>query len=380
MTVALAESPRAIETPHDFDPHLRMAASDRVRLGASTENGNPDLLSRLVEAPVVPGVRDPIEFRAQISAGDDGSRTSLNVFADLAKRGLDGQQAVVLRCRAGALTIALITLLDPARTVITPTDVEPPILFWALAPRGADATARVELLDFLRNLHREGLLRVLNTDTGKQIGALEADPAPFDPELERDWAFLRDVATLEEWSDMPLPLPVEVEADEVARIHEAAEFVRDRRVPHRLAGDIAAVVTTPVSDADELVLEQDFGVEVFGYDVPLGTGSARLAVDVVDSRLDPLDPARIHVTFRPLAPGDRVFFELAPPPERAARRWTLAPGEHPVEGDTEAWWDDGWAAGEREADDALRAANRLSFASDDAFLTWLTDLDAGATS
>jgi len=323
------------------------------------------------------GARRPIEFRAQIAAGRPGSRTSLNAFADIAKREIDGEQAAVLRCRAGALTVALITLLDPSRPPRTPEDVEPPILYWAIAPRGADATARAEILDFLRTLHIEGLLHVHNVETGEQVGALEADPAAFDPELEQDWAFLRDVATLEEWGDLALPLPTEVEADEVARIREAAEYVRARRVTYRLAEDIHAVVTTAVSAADELILEQGFGVEVFGYDVPLGTGRAHLAVDVVDSSPDPVDASRIHVTFRPLASGDRVTFELAPPEGRAARRWTLADGERPEEDPDEAWWE-GWAAGERQADDELRTATGRRFAGDEAFLKWLAELGPSA--
>src|ERR1700709_432045 len=104
MTVALAEKPRSIETPPGFDPRLRIPASDVVRQGASNGHDQPDRLSALVNAPVSLGVRRPTEFRAQIATGEPDDARSLHVFADLAKREANGQQAVVLRCRAGALT------------------------------------------------------------------------------------------------------------------------------------------------------------------------------------------------------------------------------------------------------------------------------------
>lgn len=377
MTVALAEKPLTIEAPQDVDPHLRVAQSDLVRQGAGAGSEDPDRLSLFVNAPVVLGVRRPIEFQARMAAGRQ-ERVGLNAFADMAMREVEGQQAVVLRCRAATLTVAVITVLDPSRPIATPDDIAPPILFWSLAPQGGDATARAEVLDFLKALHETGELGVFNTDASERVAALEGEGATFDPDLALDWAFVRDIATLEEWADMVLPLPNVVEAEEVARIQEAASFVRARHVPTRLSGDIQAVVTAEVKDAEELVLEQDFGVRAFGYDVPLGTGRARLAVTVIDSRTDANDPSRLHATFRPTSSDEPVPFVLTPPLERVARRWTLTDDERPTDDAGEDLWEEHWAAGERMADRELRTGQGVRFTSEDAFFAWLADPEGDA--
>lgn len=357
---------------------MRLVQSDEPHMGASGRATDPELLKRFVDAPIVLGIRQPEEFRAQLVAGAAPNAAEVRALADMAMRDADGQCAVVLRLQAGALTVALITVLDPAKPITSPADVEPPVLFWSLLAQSGDATARAELLDFLKVLHETGKLRVLNSEARERIAAVEGEPAPFDPELARDWRFVRDVATLEEWADVVLPLPREVDAEEVARIQQAATFVRERHVPTRLLREIEAVVTGDATAADELVLEQDFGVAVYGYDVPLGTGRARFPVKVIDTEPDPDEPSRRRLKFRVASPEGHVVFALTPPSERVARRWTLADGEAPADVDDERWWDDVWIAGEREADQELRAGRGVRFTDEDAFFAWLADPDADA--
>lgn len=378
MAAALAEHPISIEAPRDVDPRLRLVESDEVREGGSGAASDTERVKVFVDAPVVLGVRRPEEFRALLAAGAGERTARLHAFADMAMREAQGERAVVLRLHAGQLTVALITVLDPSKPISGPGDIDPPILFWSLAAQSGDATARAEVLDFLRVLHASGALKVFNADRGVSIASLEGESQPFDADLERDWAFTRDVATLEEWADVVLPLPREVAADEVARIQQAAIFVRDRQVPTRLIGDVEATVTGEATDADELVLEQDFGVAVFGYDVRLGTGRARFPVTVVDTATDPTDPSRRRVKFRVDAPDGQVVFTLAPPPERIPHRWTLIEGEQPANVEDEPWFDDDWVAGEREADAELRAGSGVRFTGEDAFFAWLADPDAGA--
>ena len=378
MAAALAEHPISIEAPDDVDPRLRLVQSDESHEGGGGPSTDTERVKPFVDAPVVLGVRRPEQFRARLVAGPANDAPQLNAFADMAMREVRDERAVVLRLEAGALTVALITVLDPSKPITGPGDIDPPILFWSLAAQSGDATARAETLDFLKALHVTGALRVFNEDAGERIAALEGEPQEFDDDLERDFAFLRDVATLEEWSDLVLPLPREVGAEEVARIQQAAMFVRSREVPTRFVGDIEAVVTGDVVEADELVLEQDFGVAVFGYDVPLGTGQARFAVKVVETAPDPVDPSRRRAKFRTTAPDGQVVFALTPPPERVARRWTLAEGEQPADDGDERWLDDEWVAGEREVDRELREGRGVRFTGEDAFFAWLADPDAGA--
>jgi hypothetical protein len=63
----------------------------------------------------------------------------------------------------------------------------------------ADATARADILNFLRVLHRGGQLRIIDTDRSQSVGTLGR--------AECDLAFLGDVATLEEWAGMGFRCP-----------------------------------------------------------------------------------------------------------------------------------------------------------------------------
>jgi hypothetical protein len=378
VSVAHAERPLFLPDLEGVDPRLRLHLPERDHAGEIGEfAGDESRLARLVDAPVVLGVRNPESFSARLLARSTSDEADIYAFADIAMREAGEQRAVVLRCVASALTLSLITLLDPTARIESPGDVPPPVLHWSLQGNSADATARADLLDFLRVLHQGGKLQITNTDRGESVGVLDAPGAPFDADLARDLAFLADVATLEEWAGIVLPLPGEVAAAEVARISQAAATVRAREIPIRLTGDIAATMPRDVSGVDEIELEQEFGVTVFGFDVPLGVGHVRLPVVVGDTAPAPGRPELVRVTLRAVA-ADSVLFTLTAPADRTAYKRTLVPGEEPDPGTCVAWPAD-WAAGEHEASSELRDGRGVRFVTEDAFFKWLAHPDAAAS-
>lgn len=175
---------------------------------------------------------------------------------------------------------------------------------------------------------------------------------------------------------MVLPLPTEVSAVEVARIAQAAAMVRAREIAVSFAGDIWATMSRDVVGVDPVELEQDFGVTVFGFEVPLGVGHVRLSVVEGPVEAAAGRPDLVRVALRPLA-ADRVLFALTPPVNREVYKRTLLPEELPSS-DTDAVsaWPDDWAAGEHQVARELRADRSVRFISEGAFFEWLAHPDA----
>lgn len=123
-----------------------------------------------------------------------------------------------------------------------------------------------------------------------------------------------------------------------------------------------------------LVLEQDFGVLVFGFDVPLGIGRTRFPPSLVSMQPDPARPAMSRVRLAPPRTDGRVVFALDPPPGRLPSNRTLAAGEEPTDAPAEEW-DADWFEKEREADVDLRGGHGIRFTNEDAFLAWLEQPD-----
>jgi hypothetical protein len=378
--MAIAHAEPAVRLPEPVgEGDLRLLLLDRELKGvASARETDADLIGKLIDAPIVLGVREPQEFGALLEVSSSSDRAELFAFADVAMREADNTRAVVLRAYAGPLTVALVTVLDPSLVALSPGQVPLPTLFWSLAPLSGDATARADVLDFLRVLHQEHTLRITNKDVGEPIGAVDGPGSPFDADLERDWRFMTEVAVLEEWSGMLLPVPREVSALEVARIQQAAEIVRRRQVVIDMAEPLTATVPAGnVQVEGDLILEQDFGVLVFGFDVPLGVGRAIFPPNVVARRPDPVDPKMCLVTLGTPGSSNRVVFALEAPPGRERRKRTLRPGEASVEIAT-GHWDTEWVQGEREADQELRSGQGIRFADEDAFFGWLSQPDRGS--
>ncbi len=133
MSVAHAERPHFLADLEGVDERLHLQLPDRVHAGEIGEvSGDPARLARFVDAPVVLGVRTPESFSARLLVRSAVGQADINAFADMAMREVGNQRAVVLRCIASALTLSLITILDPAKPIENPSDVPPPVLHWSL--------------------------------------------------------------------------------------------------------------------------------------------------------------------------------------------------------------------------------------------------------
>lgn len=202
------------------------------------------------------------------------------------------------------------------------------VLRWWLEPGGDDATLRADALDFLSGLHRGGILSMIGAMDGRKIATVRLEPKEFDPELAEAHPFLTNVATLEEWSGVRLPVPEEVGVQEATDIARAVAIVMARQLPLTVAEELSVVLRNEVaaSEFDELRLPRNFTETLLRTPVPLG--SCLLAVGVVPIAREPAGEGLLRVRCR-LANDQprRVQAHLYPPPTRSrVLRRTLVAG------------------------------------------------------
>ncbi len=262
-----------------------------------------------------------------------GVMTSDEVPIELLYRGLGGHQRVAGTGRiyagrsGGALVAAALVVADPL-VLLTVSRAEHAISPWALVPGGPSVTARADALRLIRAMRADG-------DLILRAGALDLPPlelAGADTWTrgdEYEWGLFEDLATLEEWSGRTLPVPRQLSGDEVARIAQAAVWVRTERIeasPSDLF-QFAVADGTNLRAVDELRLRQRFGVTVAGSEVPLGTGDVRIPVEVT-SLEGPDAKGLIEISARPRQ-QQIVFFLNPPPGRRLPARRTQTPSPRP---------------------------------------------------
>lgn len=181
-------------------------------------------------------------------------------------------------------------------------------LHWRLLPGGPSVTARADALRLLRAIASGGhLLFRLGT---QEMPPLDLDGGPWDSEDE--WRLFEDLAAIEEWSGATIPVPAHVSAEEATRVAQAASWARTQQVEAKITGALEFTPTDgPAVTADELRIHQDFGVNLFGVEVPLGEGIARIALD----RVEPAAGATLG-RFRAWPTTDAITFSLTPPATR----------------------------------------------------------------
>jgi hypothetical protein len=98
---------------------------------------------------------------------------------------------------------------------------------WTLLPGGPSVTARANALSLLRALTGGGSL-TFELDSDRELPPLEIPGDDWDQENE--WRLFEDLACLEEWSGITLPMPSTVSAAEATRAAQAASWTRTRQV------------------------------------------------------------------------------------------------------------------------------------------------------
>lgn len=218
-------------------------------------------------------------------------------------------------------------------------------LHWALVPGGAGVTARADALRFLRTVSRPSAFRVWAEDVSLDPPALPIEGGTWQDEEE--WLLFEDLAALEEWSGVPIPMPVEVTADEASEVATGARWARAGFVAANLTGPITFEAPS-VGPADELRVREEFSARVLGLTIPLGAASARIPISVTGT--EQLAPKRVRYTAE--ASADTILFWLTAPAHARSGLRTQLPHAEPTAGD--------WAPpeGTRRCSTSLAAALR----------------------
>ena len=199
-------------------------------------------------------------------------------------------------------------------------------LRWTLAAQERDVVLRADALDFLHALHGIGALTP--ADEERELAPpVRLTTLPWPDDLDFDWRFVGALAALAEWSGAKLRLPNAASAGEVRDVLQAADWVITQRIDATITGPFEATLSTAslIPSPDELRIEQDFGMNFQGVEIPLGTGSASLAVEVKSAVSSQANPDMSEVVLVPRPGFETVVFYLRSPPTRhvPARRTQL---------------------------------------------------------
>jgi hypothetical protein len=193
-------------------------------------------------------------------------------------------------------------------------------LHWSLLPGGPSVTSRADSLRLIRGLAAGGELRF-------QVG----DRDPFPPlELqggawndEDEWRLFEDLAALEEWSGVTIPMPRHVSAEAATIAAQAASWARSQQIDAQITDALAfgTEKDLKLGEADELRLHQDFGIDLLGADIPLGEGIARVklrsvAPDGTEGLTYRAWPAQRDISFWLMSPPNRRLPARRTQPER----------------------------------------------------------------
>lgn len=326
MTVLELDRPLA-QTPPPVPRQALHASPPRGEAALAVVGGSltPDVgretaaeaASRLVASHVPKGV----------AIGDE-------VPIELRYRGLGGHQRLaglgrLYAGRPGDVTFAAALVVADPLVLLTVSQEGRAASHWALVPGGPVVTARADALRLIRAMRADGEL-VLRAGDKLELPPLELSGADtWSRADEHEWQLFEDLATLEEWSGITIPIPPELSGEEVARIAQAAMWVRTERLEASLSGVLEFTVANgrDLRAVDELRLRQDFGVTFAGREVPIGTGVVHIPVEVAS--LDGPDADGLTMVRARPRPRQIVFVLEAPARRRLPARRTQPPAPRP---------------------------------------------------
>ena len=246
-------------------------------------------------------------LQRHLSTAGEGQAGSVTATLDGIRRAHLSAKGLIVQGRRDALNVGIAVIADPL--VLLAVGGSERTLHWSLLPGGPSVTSRANGLRMIRALAAGGEL-MFSVGTGEPLPPLDVDRAPWNDEEE--WRLFEDLAVLEEWSGVLMPMPEVVSATEATLAAQAASWARTQQIDARMTGPITftAMAHAIPGRADEVRLHQDFGVELMEIEIPLGEGVALVGVDRVAPAND--DPHRSRLW------PDRsdVLFRLRPPPGR----------------------------------------------------------------
>lgn len=196
-------------------------------------------------------------------------------------------------------------------------------IHWSLLPGGPSVTSRADGLRFIRGLAAGGEL-TFQMGGADRLPPLELDGGPWVDEDE--WRLFEDLAVLEEWSGMTIPVPQAVSAEEATIAAQAASWARTQQIEAQITGALTFEATEELisEKPDELRLHRAFAIDLLGMAIPLGEGVASVAL----ADVQPQSPDRLMYRATPVY--SQIIFWLAPPlrrklPPRRTQREVVSP-------------------------------------------------------
>jgi hypothetical protein len=258
------------------------------------------------------------------------------MFVGEAGRGEVFGSATVFVHEAGAdIFRAVLLVADPFAALVTARGPDAALdgaLHWTLVPDGPSATARADALNLLRAMRAPGAFMLAAHERPVRIGPIGFGGHEWSDEQE--WRLFEDLATLEEWTGVTVPVPRELDDDTATRVAQAALWVRTQTIPARVSGPVTfrARAAPDLADADELRVFDTETLSVAGVELDLGQTALRLPirvqqvgqpdragfVDVIaETTPGPVDLLLSPPSTRRLPPRRTQAVELAPPRDEA---------------------------------------------------------------
>lgn len=273
-------------------------------------------------------------LRRHLAKAGEGYAASLTATLVGMRRVTLRAAGLMVRGRTDDLRVGVALVADPL--VVLAIGGAKRVLHWSLMPGGPSVTARADGLRFLRALATGGQL-FFQMGRRVDLPPLEVDADGW--EYEEEWSLFEDLATLEEWSGVTIPMPEEVAADEARTAAQAAIWARTKLVPARLTEAISFTTADALAEEpDELRLHQSFAVDLLGVEVPLGEGVVSVKLASVEQDRS---PAHVGLRYRARPIESDIVFQLRPPstrrlpphrtqPERIAPPPFDSPSERPA--------------------------------------------------
>lgn len=213
---------------------------------------------------------------------------------------------LVVRNRGHEIGVGVAFVADPLVLVVVGGGQ--PGIHWSLLPGGPSVTARADGLRLIRGLAAGGQLTFRLRS--EPFPPIDVGVGAWDDEDE--WRLFEDLAVLEEWSGMSLPMPKAVTADEATLAAQAANWARTQQIDARIGGAISFTASDDLAaeSIDELRLLQEFDINLVGTWIPLGEGTASVPLGATDRENS---DERVYRAW-PAQPD--VCFALRPPPTR----------------------------------------------------------------
>jgi hypothetical protein len=215
--------------------------------------------------------------------------------------------ALLVRGRTEASRVGVVLLADPL--IILVIGGSRRVMQWSLLPGGPSVTARADGLRFLRGLATGGDLSFLGD--GLRLPPIEFEGGPWNDEDE--WRLFEDLAVIEEWGGVTLPMPELVTGHDATIAAQAAGWARTKTVEARLSDVITFSARSGGNDLpDELRLHQMFSLELMAQRISMGNGVARVELRAIEREDEDGGPRdAIHYVARPATLD--VTFLLTPP-------------------------------------------------------------------